>query len=395
MKKPDFRTASFVTFGNVNRRQPAITRAATHLGGTTLSITARKAGLLGLAAVGVMSLLAACSAAPSDSSSGGAAKSDFTPCMVSDSGGFDDHSFNQLGYEGLQQAAKTLNVKYKQAESKSENDFAPNIQSMVDANCNLVVTVGFLLKDATEKAAKANPDVNFAIIDDNEIQAKNVKPIIFDTAQAAFLAGYASASYSKTGIVGTFGGMQIPTVTIFMDGFADGVKYFNDQKGKAVKVVGWDVDKQNGLFTGGFDANETAKNTAQGIIDQNADVIMPVGGPIYQSAAQAIKDSGKPIAMIGVDADVFQSDPTVKDLLLTSVMKGMKPATSDVVTQAANKKFDSTPYVGTLKNDGVGIAPFHDFESKVDAGLQGELDKIKAGIIDGSIKVTSPSSPKQ
>ena len=360
-----------------------------------MRITARKAGLVGLAAVGVVSLLAACSAAPSDSSSTGAAKSDFLPCMVSDSGGFDDHSFNQLGYEGLQEAAKSLGVDYKKAESKSENDFAPNVQSMIDQNCNLVVTVGFLLKDATEKAAKANPDVNFAIIDDNEIKADNVKPIIFDTAQAAFLAGYAAASYSKTGVVGTFGGMQIPTVTIFMDGFADGVKYFNDQKGKSVKVVGWNVDSQKGSFTGGFDANETAKNTAQGVIDQNADVIMPVGGPIYQSAAQAIRDSGKPIAMIGVDADVYQSDPSVKDLLLTSVMKGMKPATNDVVTQAAKDKFDSTPYVGTLKNDGVGIAPFHDFESKVDKGLQGELDKIKAGIIDGSIKVTSPSSPKQ
>jgi len=360
-----------------------------------LRITARKAGLVGLAAVGVVSLLAACSAAPSDSSSTGAAKSDFLPCMVSDSGGFDDHSFNQLGYEGLQEAAKSLGVDYKKAESKSENDFAPNVQSMIDQNCKLVVTVGFLLKDATEKAAKANPDVNFAIIDDNEIKADNVKPIIFDTAQAAFLAGYAAASYSKTGVVGTFGGMQIPTVTIFMDGFADGVKYFNDQKGKSVKVVGWNVDTQKGSFTGGFDANETAKNTAQGIIDQNADVIMPVGGPIYQSAAQAIKDSGKSIAMVGVDADVYESDPSVKDLLLTSVMKGMKPATNDVVTQAAKGKFDSTPYVGTLKNDGVGIAPFHDFESKVDKGLQGELDKIKAGIIDGSIKVTSPSSPKQ
>jgi len=360
-----------------------------------LTITARKAGLVGLAATGVIALLAACSAAPSDSSSTGAAKSDFLPCMVSDSGGFDDHSFNQLGYEGLQEAAKSLSVDYKKAESKSENDFAPNIQSMVDQNCNLVVTVGFLLADATKKAAASNPDVNFAIIDDNSIQAKNVKPIIFDTAQAAFLAGYAAASYSKTGIVGTFGGMQIPTVTIFMDGFADGVKYFNDQKSKSVKVVGWDVDAQNGSFTGGFDANETAKNTAQGIIDQNADVIMPVGGPIYQSAAQAIKDSGKSIAMVGVDADVYESDPSVKDLLLTSVMKGMKPATNDVVKQAADGKFDSTPYVGTLKNDGVGLAPFHDFASKVDSGLQGELDKIKAGIIDGSIKVTSPSSPKQ
>jgi len=359
-----------------------------------LTFKTRKAALVGLAAVGVVAMLAACGAAPSDSSSTAAAKSKFLPCMVSDSGGFDDHSFNQLGYEGLKDAAKELGASYKSAESKTENDFAPNINSMVDQNCNLVVTVGFLLADATKAAAKANPDTDFAIIDDNSITAKNVKPIIFDTAQAAFLGGYAAASYSKSGVVGTFGGMQIPTVTIFMDGFADGVAYFNKQKSKDVKVVGWDVAKQNGSFTGGFDANDTAKNTAQGIIDQNADVIMPVGGPIYQSAAQAIKDSGKDIAMIGVDADVYNTDPSVRDILLTSVMKGIKPSTEAVVKAAAGGKFSSDPYVGTLKNDGVGLAPFHDFASKVDSGLKGELDKVKAGIVDGSIKVDSPSSPK-
>jgi basic membrane protein A len=341
-----------------------------------------------------MALLAACGQAPSDNSSAGGGKSDFLPCMVSDSGGFDDHSFNQLGYEGMVQAAKELGGTYKKAESKTENDFAPNINSMVDQNCNLVITVGFLLADATKAAAKANPDTNFAIIDDNSIKADNVKPIIFDTAQAAFLGGYAAASYSKSGIVGTFGGMQIPTVTIFMDGFADGVKYFNEQKGKDVKVVGWDVDAQNGSFTGGFDANDTAKNTAQGIINQGADVIMPVGGPIYQSAAAAIKDSGKEIAMIGVDADVYNTDESVRDILLTSVMKGIKPSVDAVIKDTAKGNFSSDPYVGTLKNDGVGLAPFHDFESKVDPGLKDELDKVKQGIIDGSITVKSPSSPK-
>jgi basic membrane protein A and related proteins len=354
----------------------------------------RKAAFTGLAAAGVIALLAGCGSAPSNSGSTGAAKTKFVPCMVSDSGGFDDHSFNQLSFEGLETASKDLGVKAKTAESKTENDFAPNINAMVDQNCNLVLTVGFLLADATKAAATANPDTDFAIIDDNSIKADNVKPIIFDTAQAAFLGGYVAASYSKTGTVGTFGGMQIPTVTIFMDGFADGVAYFNKQKSKDVKVVGWDVAKQNGSFTGGFDANDTAKNTAQGIIDQGADVIMPVGGPIYQSAAQAIRDSGKDIAMLGVDADVFESDPSVKELLLTSVMKGMKPSTEAVVKDAASGKFSNEPYVGTLKNDGVGIAPFHDFADKVDSGLQGELDKIKAGIIDGSITVESPSSPK-
>ncbi|MEO6827847.1 MAG: BMP family ABC transporter substrate-binding protein [Microbacteriaceae bacterium] len=359
-----------------------------------MKISTRKAAIASLAAASVIAMLAACGQAPKSGNTDTSAKSDFLPCMVSDSGGFNDHSFNQLGKEGLDAAAKSIGVKANAIQSKDANDFDPNIQSLVGQNCNLIVTVGFLLADATKKAAAANPDTDFAIIDDNSIEAKNVKPIIFDTAQAAFLGGYAAASYSKTGIVGTFGGMQIPTVTIFMDGFVDGVNYFNKEKSKDVKVVGWDVAAQNGSFTGGFEANNTAKNTAQGLIDQNADVIMPVGGPIYQSAAQAIRDSKKPIVMLGVDADVYVSDPTVKDLLLTSVMKGIKPSTEAVVKAAADGKFDSTPYIGTLKNDGVGIAPFHDFESKVDSGLQGELDKIKAGIIDGSITVESPASPK-
>lgn len=361
----------------------------------TLRITARRAALAGLAVTSVIALFTACAPAPSQNgSSAGAKKSDFLPCMVSDSGGFDDHSFNELGYDGLVAAAKNLGVTFKKAESKGASDFDPNVSSMVDQNCNLIITVGFLLKDATQKAAKANPDIDFATMDDNEIKLPNVKPIIFDTAQAAFLGGYAAASYSKTGVVGTFGGMQIPTVTIFMDGFADGVKYFNQQKGKDVKVVGWNVDAQTGAFTGGFDANETAKNVAQGLIDQNADVIMPVGGPIYQSAAQAIRDSNKDIVMLGVDADVYESDPTVKDLLLTSVMKGLKQSAEAVTTSAGKGKFDNKPYVGTLKNDGVGLAPFHDYASKVDPNLESEIATIKKGIIDGSIKVVSPASPK-
>ncbi len=341
-------------------------------------------------------LLAGCAPAPeSPSSSDKPAASNFLPCMVSDSGGFDDKSFNQLGKQGIDEAATKLGVKANSVESKVETDYAPNINSLIAQNCNIIVTVGFNLAAATKDAATANSDINFAIIDDNSIDLPNVKPIVFDTAQAAFLGGYAAASYSKTGIVGTFGGIPIPPVTIFMDGFYDGVQYFNSQKGKNVKVLGWDVNKQKeGAFTGGFDANDTAKSTAKNLIDQGADVILPVGGPIYQSAVQAIKDSGKDIAMIGVDADVTQTDPDITPLLLTSIMKGIQVGVSDVVAAAADGKFDNTPFVGTLANDGVGLAPFHDFASKVDPGLQGELDAIKADIISGKIKVVSPSSPK-
>ena len=363
--------------------------------------------------VGVAAVLAGCASAPAksgDSASG----SKFLPCMVSDAGGFDDKSFNQLGLQGLEKAAKELGSKEKHVQSDSDTDYAPNIDSLVSAGCNLIVTVGFNLSAATITAAKANPTVQFAIIDDaadntgakdkdgkdigdGVTDAPNIKPILFDTAQAAYLAGYASASYSKTGVVGTFGGLQYPTVTIFMDGFADGVAGFNKDKGKDVKVVGWDVATQKGAFTGGFDANDTAKGTAQNLIDQNADVLFPVGGPIFQSAGAAITDSGKDIALIGADADVFETFPTYDKLYLTSVLKGIAQATDAVVLATEKQKkgeFDDVAYVGNLKNDGVGIAPFHDFEDKVSPDLQGEIEKLKAGIIDGSIPVKSYLSSK-
>lgn len=356
----------------------------------------RRLAFGGVASLGALALVAGCGSAPeeNDSGSGGTASGDFKPCMVSDSGGFDDKSFNQLGFEGLTEASNTLGVEPITVESASPTDYSPNISNLVDQGCSLIVTVGFDLADATKAAAEANTDIDFAIIDDSSIDLPNVKPLTYDAAQGGFLAGYAAASYSKTGVVGTFGGAQLPTVTIFMDGFADGVNYFNEQKNKAVRVIGWDVAAQNGSFTGGFAANEVAKNTAQGLIDQNADVVFPVGGPIYQSAAQAIRDSSRPVALIGADADVFESDPSVGDLLLTSVTKGLKTSVDEVVATSGDSAFDNSAYVGTLENEGVGIAPFHDFEAQVDPALQGELDTIKAGIIDGSITVESPSSPK-
>jgi basic membrane protein A len=378
-----------------------------------VTLTSRKAALGGLTALAVSALtLVGCSAAPTGDGGSTDAKSSFLPCMVSDDGGFDDHSFNQLGLQGLESAAKSLGIKEKHVQSNSADDYTPNINSLLSANCNLIVTVGFNLSKATDAAAKANPDVKFAIVDDGldnegakdkdgkpigdgKVDVDNGKPILFDTVQAAFLGGYAAASYSKTGVVGTFGGLQIPPVTIFMDGFAEGVKYFNEQKGKDVKVVGWNVDTQTGVFTGGFAAGVEAKTAAQGLLEQNADVLMPVGGPIYQSAAEAIKDQNKGSVLIGVDADVFNTDPTVDDIILTSVQKGVDAGVEAVVKAAKNGDFDNTPYVGTLKNGGVKLAPFHNFESKVDPGLADELKKIQAGIEDGSIKATSKSSPQQ
>jgi len=344
-------------------------------------------------AAGVILALAGCGQAPTAEKpgSGGDAKpaADFQTCIVSDQGGFDDKSFNQLSFEGAQKAADEIGVKLKEAQSNAETEYAPNVENMVSEGCNAIVTVGFALSAATVDAAKANPDTDFILIDDAGGDAKpdNVKPLLYNTAEAAFMAGYLSAGYSKTGKVGTYGGMEFPTVTIFMDGFKQGVDYFNKENGKSVAVVGW--DGKTGSFTGGFEANQDAKTVATNIIDQGVDVLFPVGGPIYQSGLQAIKDSGKDIALIGADADLFNTDPTTADFVLTSVLKEMDKSTYEAVMAAADGKFSGEPYIGTLDNGGVGIAPLHNFESKVDGELVKKVDQIKQDIIDGKITVTS------
>ena len=152
------------------------------------------------------------------------------------------------------------------------------------------MTVGFALAAATKEAAAANPDIDFILIDDaadggddgatfdGQADEPNIKPLLYDTAQAAFLAGYLAADYTKTGVIGTYGGLPFPTVTIFMDGFKQGAEYYAKEKGKDVKVVGFEGGDK-GSFTGGFEANETATNTARQLLDQDVDVILPVGGP--------------------------------------------------------------------------------------------------------------------
>jgi basic membrane protein A len=347
--------------------------------------------------------LAACGAAPDeepdDTTTPGDEPSqeetiDYKACIVSDAGGFDDKSFNQLSYEGAKRAAEELGAEFAEVQSDSESDFQPNLESLVAAGCDTIVSVGFALSAATVESALANPDLQYILVDDaadNDFDgtkdAENIKPLLYDTAEAAFLAGYLAAGYSQTGKVGTFGGMNFPTVSIFMDGFYQGVQHYNEVKGANVSVIGW--DGTDGQFTGGFEANDAAKNVAAGIIDQGVDVLLPVGGPIYQSAMDAIADSGREIALIGVDADFYVTDPSTQDIILTSILKQMDVSVYDAIMAAGQGNFDPEAYVGTLENGGVGIAPLHNFEGKVDAELWAEVEALRDAIIAGEVEVTS------
>jgi len=341
--------------------------------------------------------VAACAEEDDDGDAGGeppAEQVDFKACQVTDTGGIDDKSFNQTAYAGLQQAEEELGVETAFLESQTPNDFEPNINALLEQECDLIVTVGFLLGDATAKAAEANPDVNFAIVDvdffdaekGEDITYENVKELTFKTDEAAFLAGYVAAGVSETGKLGTYGGINIPPVTIFMNGLEAGMNYYNEQKGGNVELLGWDAKKQDGLFTGDFENQDKGRNTTESLLDDGADIIMPVAGPVGLGSAAAVQDRGEG-SLIWVDTDGCESASEFCDLFLTSVMKNMDVAVFTAIQEAVDESFAGGLYIGTLENEGVALAPFHEFESVVPAELATEVEELKAGIIAGEIEV--------
>jgi basic membrane protein A len=309
---------------------------------------------------------------------GGGEAGDFNACQVTDTGGVDDDSFNETAYNGLVQAAEELGFEESFLESETEADYEPNINAHIEAGCELVVTVGFLLGDATEAAAQANPDTDFTIVDfAYETEYENLLGLTFATDQAAFLAGYAAAATSETGVIGTYGGLEIPTVTIFMDGLVAGVEQYNADNGTDVQVIGTDQ------FTGDFENVENGRATTEALIQQGADIIMPVAGPVGLGTIEAIRAGGGSEKVIWVDTDGCQSVADACDLFLTSVMKNMDVAVHDAVIAASEGSFSGGVYSGTLENDGVGIAEVADAPQE----LNDRLEELRQQIIDGEITI--------
>ncbi|MBN1955021.1 MAG: BMP family ABC transporter substrate-binding protein [Anaerolineae bacterium] len=310
---------------------------------------------------------------------GGGGGAGFRAGMVTDVGGIDDKSFNATSWDGLEMAREELGIEVAYLESQQQTDYAANISQFVDQDYDMIVTVGFLLGDDTQTFAQQNPDIDFAIVDYSyEPTIENVLGLVFATDEAAFLAGYLAAGMTQTGKVGTFGGIEIPPVTIFMVGFQSGVEYYNQQHDTDVEVLGMD------LFVGNFESTDDGRRAAEDLIAEGADIIMPVAGPVGLGTAAAVQENPGTM-LIGVDTDWCVSAAEYCNVTLTSVLKNMDVAVLEAVRLSYEGTFEGGVYVGTLENDGVGIAPFHEFEDDVSAELAAELEQIKADIIAGTI----------
>jgi basic membrane protein A len=339
---------------------------------------------------------ASSSSASAGSGSSAATTGKFLGCMVTDTGGIDDRSFNASSWAGMQAAASAnSNVTVKYLASTSPSDYVPNINTFIGQKCNIIVTVGFAMGDATKAAAKAHPSQKFAIVD-NVTAGSNVNSLVFNTVQDGFLGGYLAAGMTKTSKVATFGGQEFPTVTIYMDGFWDGVQYYNQKHGTHVQVLGWNEQTQKGSFTGDFINQTKGQTLTQTFISEGADIIFPVAGNVGLGAAKAVQQAdaaagSQKVNMLWVDIDGCVSAAQYCKYFITSVGKGIVTAVKTSVLDAASGTFKGGNYIGTLKNGGVTLAPFHDFDSKVPASLKSELQQISTGIQNGSIQTPTKS----
>jgi basic membrane protein A and related proteins len=333
--------------------------------------------------------------ATTTTSSATAAGKALKACMVLDTGGVDDKSFNQSSYAGMQAAAKqSPNIKISYVPSNSGNDYTPNLKAEVTKGCQTVIAVGGLMTANVKAAAKANPKVQFAEVDSGST-GPNVYGLQFDTAQGAFLGGYLAAGLTKTGKVATWGGVNISPVTIYMDGFWEGVQYYNRVNKKKVQVLGWsEKNQKGGTFSQSFTDQNKGKQISQTLIQQGADIIFPVAGGAGLGAGAAAQASGGRANVIWVDTDGCVSLAQYCKYFITSVTKNLAGSVQTYLGQAATGKFPTGSYVGTLKNNGTGLAPFHNFDAKVPADLKSKLAQVKADIISGKIKITSPNQPK-
>ncbi|HEX9016503.1 MAG TPA: BMP family ABC transporter substrate-binding protein [Chloroflexota bacterium] len=306
--------------------------------------------------------------------------------LVTDVGKVDDKSFNQSAWEGVQKVQKDMGADVKYIETTDPKDYQKNIAQFGDAGYDVIVTVGFALGEDTYAAAKKYKNIKFIGVD--QFQAKddqhpdiplpNLVGLVFEEDKAGYLAGALAALMSKSGTVGSVLGTDaVPPVWRYGEGYRAGAKavkpntqlnivYHND--------VGFDKT---------FSDPEWGKTTARSMIDKGADVIFGAGGKTGNGALLGAADAGK--YCIGVDTDQYLTVPEAQKVMLSSAMKLITPGVSDLVKTVKDGTFKGGNFNGQ-----VGLAPYHDLDSKIPADVKSKIDELTKGISSGSIKTNVP-----
>ena len=312
-------------------------------------------------------------------------------CVVVDQNGVGDGGFNDLTAKGATEAAKKLHLEVAIPDASTEADVVANIDAFVGSgDCDLIIGADWLAGALMEPSVATHPEQRFAVVDYSYGAGyPNAAELTFKSDQAGFLAGYVAAGTTASGKVGTYGGIQIAPVTDFMNGYALGVGHYNAQHRTAVKVLGWDVATQTGMFAGSFDDPVAGHALTDELVGLGADTVFAVAGTGTGrgslEAAAAWKATGNSVRVIGVDTDWFALAGDPDAVILTSALKAVDVAVAAEIQALVDGTWHGGLVVEDLANNGVDIAPFHKLNNQVPGSLKNELKAVRAGIIDGTI----------
>lgn len=308
-------------------------------------------------------------------------------CAVLDTGGENDRSFNEFTLKGAREAAEAEGLEFAHIVSESASDYETNIRNFITEGCGMIVTVGFLMGDATAAAARENPAVKFAIVDfayfpgtsgcpedATDCYAEdlpNVTSLMFAEDEVGYLAGVLAGCMTESNVIGSVSGMEIPPVVRFVTGFQTGAKSVNP-----------DVETLN-VYIPDFNDPATGKQAGEGMIADGADVIFGVGGNTGNGGLLAAHEAG--LTGIGVDVDQFNTYPDVAASLLTSAAKNMDVAAGDAVHAFASNSLVAGIQLATVENGGVGLAPYHDQDANISDECKSAVAEAEAGLRAGTV----------
>lgn len=334
---------------------------------------------LGIAAVIILSLILAACAGGSQAEK---------VCVVLDTGGENDKSFNEFTLKGARDAAEEEGLEFAHIVSEAATDYEKNIDNFITEGCGLIVTVGFLMGDSTAAAAQANPDVKFAIVDysyfpgagcaedvadcyTEEGGLSNVTSLMFAEDEVGYLAGVLAGCMSESGVIGSVSGMEIPPVVRFVTGYQTGAASQNP-----------DIETLN-VYIPDFNDPATGKQAGETMVADGADIIFGVGGNTGNGGLLAAHEAG--LLAIGVDVDQYETYPEVAGSLLTSAAKNMDVAAGDAVRAYAAGELEGGIQLATVENGGVGLAPYHDQDGTIPEECKAAVEEAEAGLAAGTI----------
>ena len=287
--------------------------------------------------------------------------------LVTDVGGVNDGSFNQSAWEGLQRAADELGIEANYLESSTDADYAPNLEAFIDEEYDLIISVGYMLADATKTAAEANPDCRFAIIDDATIELDNVTCLMFDQEQASYLVGYVAGLMTESNNIGFVIGMANENMNLFGYGYCAGALDANP-----------DVTIQQ-FSANSFADSATGKSMANTAITNGADIVFHAAGATGLGVIEACQEAG--VYAIGVDSDQSSIAP---ETIITSAMKRVDNAVYDSVASLIGGTLEGGVVTYDLTVGGVDIAPTQDL---LPEDVIAAVEEVKQQIIDGEVVV--------